>query len=99
MIFSFFKLYIHILIWNEPSSLVKNEKKLFSHLSLFSLFYMHNSFKLTEYGPRGVNGLTANLSSVVLEIERAPGHVTLLRRQVEVKTVRGSLRGARDVIL
>lgn len=51
-----------------------------------------------EFGLFGVNGRTALLSCVVLEIERAPGHVTPLRRQLAVKTVRGSQRGARDVM-
>lgn len=51
-----------------------------------------------EFGLFGVNGRTALLSCVVLEIERAPGHVTLLRRQVAEKIVKGSQRGARDVI-
>lgn len=51
-----------------------------------------------EFGLFGVNGRTALLSCVVLEIERAPGHVTPLRRQLAVKTVRGGQRGARDVM-
>lgn len=77
-----------------PSSLIK----VYMIGSIFTILYTHNSFKLMEFGLCGVNGRTAYLSSVGLEIERALGHVTLLRRQVAVNTVRGIPERARNVI-
>lgn len=76
---------------------------LLSHKSLYDCVYFHyfiynNSFKLMEFGLCGVNGRTAYLSSVGLEIKRALGHVTPLRRQVAVNTVRGIPERARNVI-
>lgn len=77
-----------------PSSLIK----VYMIGSIFTILYTHNSFKLMEFGLCGVNGRTAYLSSVGLEIERALGHVTPLRRQVAVNTVRGIPERARNVI-
>lgn len=79
---------------DPPSSLIK----VYMIGSIFTILYTHNSFKLMEFGLCGVNGRTAYLSSVGLEIERALGHVTPLRRQVAVNTVRGIPERARNVI-
>lgn len=90
------------MIAPSPSSLIKypetNCKVVYMIASIFTILYTNNSFKLMEFGLCGVNGRTAYLSSVGLEIERALGHVTPLRRQVAVNSVRGILERARNVI-